>query len=309
MNTIIQIILPITLVVLAGVLAGRVGFFDKTAAATLTRFVFHVPLPLLLFHSLATVVLPEQIEWQFMLSYYLIALLIFLAGVLLARYVFAQSPVTQGLFGLGASYSNIVLIGLPVILSAFGDSAALPTFLLISVHSVIMFSLMTFFAELCKAPADRDSIGAAAGKHLVKNPIILSLMAGLLFNVLSLELPAAVDDAMTLLGQAALPTALFVFGIILSQYRLAGHYRSALALVGLKMVAQPLLVWLLAFHVFHIDALWGGVAVVVAGMPTGVNTYLFAENYGTGIEPMASTIVLSTLLALGTVPFLLSWFV
>ena len=307
MSPLLEIILPIFLVVFIGFAVARAGMFDKKATEVLSRFVFNITLPLLLFHSLATVSLPEQIEWEFLLSYYLIALVLFAAGALTGKVGFAYDLRGQGLFGMGASYSNMVVLGLPIVLNAFGDAAILPMFLLISVHSALIFSLVTLFAELDGATGRWRELGATL-RGIVTNPILLGLMAGLVFNLLGLTLPGPLEATVALLGDSALPTALFAVGATLSQYRLSGHYTEAMALVVLKIVAQPLLVWLLAFHVFHIDPIWGAVAVVAAGMPTGINSYLFAQRYGVAIEPMASAIVLSTLLTVGTVPFIISRF-
>lgn len=307
MSPLLEIILPIFLVVFIGYAVARAGMFDKKATEVLSRFVFNITLPLLLFHSLATVSLPEEIEWEFLLSYYLIALVLFGAGALTGRLGFAYDLRGQGLFGMGASYSNMVVLGLPIVLNAFGDAAILPMFLLISVHSALIFSLVTLFAELDGAGSRLRELGATL-RGIVTNPILLGLMAGLVFNLLGITLPGPLEDTVALLGDSALPTALFAVGATLSQYRLSGHYTEALVLVVLKIIAQPLLVWLLAFHVFQIDPIWGAVAVVAAGMPTGINSYLFAQRYGVAIEPMASAIVLSTLLTVGTVPFIISQF-
>lgn len=314
MSPLLEIILPIFLVVFIGFAVARAGMFDKAGTEILSRYVFNITLPLLLFHSLATVSLPEQIEWEFLLSYYLIALGLFAAGALTGKLGFAYNLRGQGLFGMGASYSNMVVLGLPIVLNAFGDAAILPMFLLISIHSAVMFSLVTLFAELDGAGSGAERVrrgrelGATILRRIVGNPILLGLMAGLAFNLLGWTLPGPLEETVALLGDAALPTALFAVGATLSQYRLSGHYTEAAALVALKIVVQPLLVWFLAFQVFHVEPIWGAVAVVAAGMPTGINSYLFAQRYGVAIEPMASAIVLSTLLTVGTVPFIIAQF-
>ena len=64
------------------------------------------------------------------------------------------------------------------------------------------------------------------------------------------------------------------------------------------MVLQPLLVWILVFRVFEVDPLWGTVAVMAAGMPVGINAYMFAQKYQTGIAVLSTAVLLSTLLAI-----------
>jgi predicted permease len=87
-------------------------------------------------------------------------------------------------------------------------------------------------------------------------------------------------------------------GASLSTFKIAGHLSKAWLVIGLKMVLQPILVWVLVFHVFEIDPLWGTVAVMAAGMPVGVNAYMFAQKYQAGIEVLSTAVLLSTIFAI-----------
>ena len=57
----------------------------------------------------------------------------------------------QGIFGLGASYSNMILIGLPIISTGLGDEALLPLFMLVSIHSALLFFVVTLLVERAAA--------------------------------------------------------------------------------------------------------------------------------------------------------------
>ena len=113
------------------------------------------------------------------------------------------------------------------------------------------------------------------------------------------------DTIAETLGQAALPCATFDMGASLAQYRIAGSLAESGVLIGLKIVIHPLLVWLLATQVFDVAPLWVSVAVVMAALPTGVNAYLFAERYGTGIAQAATAVLVSTGITIGTLSLLL----
>ena len=75
------------------------------------------------------------------------------------------------------------------------------------------------------------------------------------------------------------------------------------------MILQPLLVWMLAFLVFRVDPLWGRVAVVAAGMPVGINTFIFAQQYRARVATLSTAILLSTLLAVFSQTILLAIFI
>ncbi|MCI0399631.1 MAG: AEC family transporter, partial [Chloroflexi bacterium] len=262
------------------------------------------------FNSLAHLELPARINWQFLLSYYVVALFVYGLGVWMSRRWFAHSPQEQGVFGLGASYSNMLLVGLPIISAGLGDEALLPLFMLVSIHSATLFLMVTLLAERGNGPGRSSrQLAAQTIKNLTRNPIIASLALGLLANVLAVPIPKVVDDTLTVLSQATLPCALFVLGASLNAYQVAGHFTEAWTIIGLKLALQPFLVWLLVFIVFHIDPLWGAVAVMVAGMPVGINAYLFAQKYQAGIAAVSTAILLSTLLAVFSQSLLLAIFI
>ena len=242
-----------------------------------------------------------------MLIYYGVSYLVFGLGIWLNRRWFAADAAESAIFGLGASYSNLVLVGLPILSAAFGDIVLFPLFALISVQSLLMFPLVALFA----APGEPDNgwlrnLGQQA-LGILKNPIIASLLLGLAVRATGWRLSGPLDRTLEILGQAALPSALIVLGASLREHRLAGKLRQAWTLVGLKMLLQPALVALLAFGVFHIQPLWATVAVMAAAMPTGVNTYVLAEQYQSGRQIASAAILISTILAIGSQALLLAW--
>ena len=106
-------------------------------------------------------------------------------------------------------------------------------------------------------------------RGLFSNPVIVALLLGFTWNLLSLPVPAPVNELTRLLGQAATPCALFATGAALSQYRIAGNLAESLWLVSVKIILQPLLVWLLAAYVFQLPPLWSAVAVLIAALWLG----------------------------------------
>ena len=307
---IVEIIFPIFAIALLGYIVAYKELFTDRDIQGLSRFVFIIAIPVLLFNSLAHIDLPQQLNWAFLVSYYAIALFIFGLGMLASKRWFAHSPREQSVFGLGSSYSNAVLVGLPLVSAGLGDDALLPMFMLISIHSALLFFVVTLFAERDggngRSPLD---IAHQTIRSLITNPIIIGLALGLIFNLFSIPIPTAVDTTIGIISRAALPCALFVLGASLSAYRLSGHFAEAWTMVSLKLLLQPLLVWVLAFLVFKIDPLWGAVAVMMAGMPVGVNAYMFAQKYQVGLASVSGAIVLSTTLAILSQSFLLALFI
>lgn len=303
---ILNVIFPVFALAAVGYGLTAVHFFRPQDIAGISRYVFNLAIPVLLFDAMATLDLPPQIEWPFLLCYYLAALAVFALGNRIGRVQFGYGRAAQGVFGLGASYSNMVLVGLPIISAGMGDAALLPMFLLISVQSATMFTAVTAVAESgADAAKRRRDLILLPLQKLARNPILGGLLLGLLFNRLALPLPNPIADTIQLIRASALPCALFVMGASLSQYRLAGQFKPAWTLVGLKMGVQPLLVWLLGAYVFRLSAPWLPVAVMAAALPTGVNASIFAHKYDACIAPVTTATLISTLLAVVSLSLLL----
>lgn len=306
---IIEIVFPIFAVAGFGYLLAWRRVFSTADIKSLSRYVFLVAIPVLLFDTMATVSLPAQIDWAFMLSYYLVILFLFSLSLFLGRRLFGYGPRRMGAFAFGATYSNTILVGLPIIDSAFGAEGVLPLFMIVSIHSAVIFFLGILVAE--QSDTGRGVLAASTGRTLravATNPIIFGLVFGLLANLFSVALPTPLATAVTLIRGSALPAALFVLGASLNQFQLGGHWLESGLMVLLKLVVQPLLVWLLAFYVFDVDPLWARVAVLVGAMPVGINAYIFAAQYEANLPQVATAILVSTTLSIATVSWLLHLF-
>jgi len=296
--TILSVIAPVCILVLIGFLVAATGLLKLQDVEGLSRFVFNIALPVLLFNSLANVTLPPQLNWQFLFAYYLVVIVIYGLGMWLSKRWFAMTKQNQTVFGMGSSYSNLMLVGLPIISAGLGEEALLPLFLIVSVHSGILFFITTVLLER-KGKNGRSpwQIAQTTAKRVLRNPIIIGLSLGFFVNVLAIQIPPAITESLEIIGQAALACSLIVLGASLTTFKLAGHLSEAGLIVGLKLIIQPLLVWILVFYIFDVEPLWGAVAVMAAGMPVGISAYIYADNYHVGIAALSTAVLLSTVLA------------
>lgn len=308
MAAVLEVVLPVFGVMLLGYGAARGGYFDEEAQRGLTHFVFNFAIPILLFRTLARASLPAEPPWALLLSYYLGTMLIFMMGMLGTRLLGHCSLQLQAMLGFGACFSNTVQIGMPLILSALGEPAALPLFLLIAFHGLLLISLLTVIMELAQgSTGGLRALPRNTARGLLQNPIIVGLMAGLGYNLLGLPLPNSLDRIADTMGQAVVPCALFSMGAGLTRYRIAGSLREALMLVALKNVLHPLITLLLGVWVFALSELWLAVTLLLAALPIGVNPFLFAQRYQMGQAPISTAIVISTGVSVLGLSLLLAW--
>lgn len=300
-------IAPVFGIIAAGFVAVRVGLLRPVWVRRLVLFVFNGAIPVMLFYRIATLDLPERIEWRFLLAYYGSAFAAYAAGMAVSRLRFRRALDEQAIFGLGAGFSNTVLLGIPLLVTAFGPEATLPVFLIIAFHSA---SLLPVSVVLLEVGRTRDGNATAPGLagllvEIVANPIILGILLGFAANAASLALPGPVAFLAEGVAEIAIPASLVALGASLAGYELRGQIGPASALAVLKLLVHPLIAWTLAVPVLGLGSPWAPVAVVMAGMPTGAMVYLFGARYDTAPDVAAGTVAVTSAASIVTLSILL----
>jgi predicted permease len=222
-----------------------------------------------------------------------------------ALLVFRLDGVAQSVFALGGVFSNNVLLGLPLARLTLGP-AALPWVALVLVfNALILWTLVTVSVEWARHGAFSLEGARKVLLSLAKNPIILAIMCGTALGASGLSLPGAVQGILAVIGRAAGPLALLVLGMGISAYGIRRGLGQSLAICGLKLLVQPLVIWGLA-SALGLPLLERQVVVLLGSLSVGANVYLMSAEFDTLQGPVASSLVLSTLFAALTTPLLLA---
>jgi len=302
------VIAPVFGAVLLGFVLYRRGIFDGHTSDGLAKYVYYVAIPALLFRSLAHADLPAHLPLNLIAAFYVPSLIMFSLGGVITGRLFGWDRASRGIGGLGACYSNLVMLGLPLATSAFGPAAAVPLFSIMALQSTLLFPVATYWIEVYGARGTGAAVSPLRSMgNLLLNPVITSLAAGVLVNHFSIAPTGAIDVLLEKLAQSAAGCALVSLGVSLAQYRLSGGLSEALLLIAVKNVLHPLATFI-ACSLFAVRPDWARVAVLLAAMPSGVNGYIFAKRYGLQEAVISKTIVLSTL-ATGIVTWvILQWY-
>ncbi len=298
MQAIVEVVLPVFGLIACGYLLARSPVLSVEGAKGLTGFVFYVAIPALLFRTVARGITTGQLDFTIVYAYFAGAGVVFAAAMVIGWLVFRRSFAEQALMGMASVFGNTVMLGLPLVYMAFGDAGIVPVSLIVAFHSTILITATTLLLELSRG--QRRGYGAivwTALKALLRNPVILALLAGFVWVSTGLALPTMADRFITLLSGAAAPCALAALGASLAVYRLGGDLRESAAVVALKLLALPAVVWLLCTWVFSLDPLWIAVAVIIAAQPVGANVFILAQQYDTYTARSASAVLLSTILS------------
>lgn len=309
MLQIITIVLPVFGLILLGWTFAKTGYLSETAGKGLSEFAFEVAMPALLFKAVLGIGTWPSSPINLILAYFSAAAIVWILATIFTSVVLRRPAADGSALAMGSVFSNSVMLGIPLALSAFGPEAAAPAALLVSIDSPVFWIAATMHLSASQL-GDKVSPWKALGNiiaDLARNPIIMSLVLGTLGRFAGLELPPLVDRAVSLVADAAVPTALFALGMSLATYRMAGQGPTLAMLCILKLLAFPVLTFVMCVYVFEVQPLWTAIATLFAAMPVGANAYLFAARYEKAIGSVSTSIAVSTAIAVFTVTGLLYW--
>lgn len=306
MASILNAVVPLFVVIFAGYLAGKGRLLSEEGVKGLNAFVFTFAMPPMLFGLMATTDVTAIGQWQFLIGYFYSELLLFTGGAVLGGLLFRQRFAAMTMQGFGSSFSNGVLIALPLLIGLYGERGAVPALLLFTLD-VLLFSVVTMMLEIARS--DRRGGGWRAvrtsGRAMLKNPILMATLLGILWGIAGLPVPDLADRTFSFLGQAGPPSALFALGATLAYRQVSGSLSAASAMIVFKLFLHPLIAFVILAYVLPVDPFWIHAAVVFAACPVGANVYVFAQHYGVSVTAASAAILVSTGLSLVTITALL----
>ncbi|MCK8046655.1 AEC family transporter [Shewanella sp. 1CM18E] len=293
----LSIIFPLLFMASLGYFLTAKGPFNKAQISGISLFTFYLSIPAFLFLNMYKADLAKSFVVDHFLAFYLPVLMIFAVGsVLYSCLKSGGLPASSAVYGLSCSYSNTILVGLPLIVGALGEQVMGNVFAIITFHSAMLFSL-TFLISARQSSRTELKLFI---KGIIFNPIVLSISAGLLLNLLDVPLEKNLFNGLTLLSQPALACALFVLGANLSFYKVAKDWQLALTATLIKLLLLPMCVYLTGHYLFDLPAVELTILVLLSASPLGVNAYLIAMQVKALESAVASTVVLSTVLSVIT---------
>ncbi|MFZ9065000.1 MAG: AEC family transporter, partial [bacterium] len=272
MNPIFDVIFPVFAIIGMGYGASKLNWVKESTVDGLSDFTYHFAVPVMLVQTISRSSLPDQVPWAFLFSYYGASFSVMTLGFLSCRTLLRRDFGDSAMHGFTSTFPNTVLLGIPVVLMAFGEEATVPLFLIISLHSTLLLPVITTLMEIAKGRnASLSKVTRNALRGIATNPIILSLVSGILMNLLNLRLPGPLDPVAELMGDTVTPCSLFALGATLTRFQIAGRWKDMGMVVLAKLLLQPMIVAFLALVVFQLEyGLWVHVAILIAAQPVGV---------------------------------------
>lgn len=296
-------------VVALGYIAGWTGLLRSASGDALTEFAVAVALPALLFRTMVQIDLHGATPWRLWLAYFSVIPFVWTAGHLIITGLFGRERPAGVVGGVASSFSNMLLLGFPLLTSVYGQPGLDVLSLLISIHLPVMLAASIVTFEWARSGQGGSISPARIAKDffgkLFSNPLIIGILCGLAWRVTGWPVPSLAMRFIDAFAGIAGIIALFAMGLGLRKYGIGGNVKPAIVLALLKLFLMPALA-LVSAYLAGLPVVAAQVVVVVAAMPTGVNPYLIASRFGTGQMLASNTMTISTAGAVVTTVFWLA---
>lgn len=309
MTAILTIVAPVFFLIACGYAAAKVGLIGREGAKGLNDFVLYFCVPPLLFRTMQSVEMSVSATgvWG---AYYAAAGMIWLIVALGAKRVQGLGDAGGSATAFASTFGNLGMMGLSIAYLSFGEEGLIIAALIIAVHAASHWFVGTLWAELANAEHGINLAATTGGVlvSLAKNPVVLALAAGTLWNASGWTMPAIGSRIIDLGGDAAIPAGLFALGLAVAAYPLRGAAAGVATIMILKMAVFPVIAWAFAQFVFHLPPRETALVTLFAALPTGMNPYLFAVKFNASLAAVSGAIALGIMLSILTIPFVL-WLV
>ncbi len=295
---------PLFSLVLVGFVAMRFFGWDKSVADALTQLVFNLALPASLFLLLANFSKLPPVDARLLLAFFGSCFIVFIIGRIIAARFLGLDGQSGSVVAMGGIFSNNLMLGLPLAKILIGERALPSAALVITFNALILWTLLTISIEWARF--GRLSIKSLQGVLLtvIKNPLIIAVFSGFLYGLIGFPLPFIIESPLILMSSATAPLSLIALGMGLVEFGIKGHLKVSLTVTCLKLIVQPLVIFLLAY-LLKLPKTETLVVVLLGGTACGANVYIMAKKFAKEEGAMASALVLSTIFAALSTPFIL----
>ncbi len=286
--------IPIFLMMLLGMLFRKLGWMDEVFAAKMNKFVFLVPLPVLLFEQLATVDFSEVWDIKFILFCFVVTAISITISTLIS--LLWKDRSIKGEFIQATYRSSAALLGIAFIQNIYGTAGMAP---LMIIGSVPLYNIMAVVVLSVFKPGNNSFDKALVKKTLkgiATNPIIIGIVAGFVWSALKLPMPLILHKTVSSIGATATPMGLMSMGATFEMKKATSKMKPTLVAVFMKLVGfcaifLPMAA-LLGFRNEEMIAI-----LVMLGSATTVSCFVMARNMGHEGTLSSGVIMMTTLLS------------
>lgn len=284
--------IPVFLMMVLGYIFHKIGWIDDDFAAKLNKFVFLVPLPVLVFSDLATVDFSEMWDGRFVL--FCFGTTVISIGIAAGVSCLWEDRSIRGEF-IQASYrSSAALLGIAFIQNIYGTAGMAP---LMIIGSVPLYNVMAVLVLSLFQPERQGLDGEVMKqtmKGIVTNPIILGIVAGLMWSAIRIPMPVILGKVVASVGGVATPMGLMAMGATFNFGKALDNAKPAVTASFIKLVGFCAVFLPAAVHMGFRDEKLVAILVML-GSATTVSSFVMAKNMGHEGVLTSGVVMLTTL--------------
>jgi predicted permease len=306
MTAVLSSFLVVGSIIVLGYLLQRNHILGNNAELIITRLVFFVASPALLFTTVGRSK-PADVFGPAMAVQVISVVAVIIVYVLFSILVWKQSWAQTVVGSMSSSYVNAGNLGIPLAAYVLGNAAQIAPILLfqLAIYTPIVMLLLELTSQR------KANIGKSL-LHAFANPILLASFAGVIVMVAHWHVPDVIMEPIQLLSGISVPGMLLTFGMSFAANRTllsSGSTGPVATAVVLKNIVQPIIAFFLASKLFDLTAANVMACVVMAALPAAQNVYTYATRFGTGKELARDGTLITTLVSVPVIvviAFLLS---
>ena len=291
----INVTMPIFLVMVIGYILKQIGMLNDNFVTVANKFNFKVTLPFMLFKDIAGVDIKAVFDIKYVLFCAIVTICFWVVWG--TAKLLVRDKTIRGAFVQSSFRGSAAVMGLAFIQNIYGSSAMGPLMIVSAVPLYNIFSVIVLTFEANDSTGiDKKAKIRQAGINICKNPIILSILAGLIVGLLGIQFPTLVNKTVSNVAQMATPLALITIGAGFEGRKALAKIAPTMAASMIKLVLQPL--------VFLPVAAWMGFSgekmiaiLIMLASPTTPSCYIMAKSMNNDEVLTASVIVTTTLMA------------
>ncbi len=300
MQQVVALAAPFFGLILLGFAAGKIIRQPPEGLAWLNIFIIYFALPALFFQLIAQTPFEQLRQWSFVMTTTLATSCMFALSAL-TGFAFTRDVRMAAIQGSAGAYANVGYMGPGLTLATIGAAATVPTALIFSFDSALIFTLVPLIMSVS---GERRTSGAAVLVQILRrillHPFILATLAGVLAAYFQYTPPKAVETMLTYLRNAAAPCALFAMGVTVALRPVRKMPYELPVLAAYKLLLHPALVLVLLNLTGQYDPVWVKTAVLMAALPPALNVFVLAQQYDVYVERASSTVLIATALSVVT---------
>jgi predicted permease len=288
---------PIFLIMSLGFWLNHKNFINENFIQISSKLIFNVGLPIMLFMSTATRDFQQLINLQHITLLVSTTFIVFFISTFTAKKS-VKAIADKGVFVQGSFRGNLIIIGLALAANAYGEHgvaiATLPMAIII-----ILYNLLSIYTLNASLEQQSFSLKKTI-TDIIKNPLIIGIVAGLLVNLIDLPVPHIINQTSTYFAKMTLPLALICIGGSLNILQLKDNLRPAIISSFWKVIISPVVLIILLL-IWPVEPIAAGVLFLLMASPTATASFIMVKAMNGNSDLAAKIIIVSTLISLFTI--------